>query len=382
MAPNPPLDMEKINILFCILYLAHAGTEKQLMTLIEGLNKSIFVPHLCCIRKSMIEPAFAKDALSLFRDIKCSKVQLDFESFRNISSILSVLKLSRYISRNRIDIVVSYFIDPTIIGFFSSKLSAHKPLMVTSFRDLGLLRDSQHKILMKWIYRYTPYFLANSEAVKQDTAEYDGIPPDKICVIYNGIDIGRFNRIQRTDKRPSVVGIIANLNRQVKRIDIFLRAASYICEKTSDVSFVIVGEGEFKRDLVSLASRLGIENRVNFVGRAHNIEKHLSHIDIGVNTSVTEGFSNVIIEYLASGIPVVATDTGGNREIIVDNENGFLFPVNDYKTLGYKLMSILDDESLYLKLSENSRTTVEGRFKNSIMVKNYEAFFYEIARNR
>ena len=75
------------------------------------------------------------------------------------------------------------------------------------------------------------------------------------------------------------------------------------------------------------------QNFDNFVGGTSNIEKYLSQIHIGVNTSETEGFANVILEYLASGIPVVATNTGGNREIIMDNTNGFLFPVNDYKAL-------------------------------------------------
>jgi len=371
-----------MNILFCTLYLAHAGTEKQLMTLIEGLDKSTFIPHLCCIKKSAIEPTFAKDALSLFRDIKCRKIQLDFKSFRHIPSIFSILKLSGYIRKNQIDIVVSYFIDPTIIGFFSSKLSLHRPLVVSCFRDLGLLRDSQYNILMRWIYHHIPYFLANSEAVKKNYVYYDRIPPDKISVIYNGLDIGRFKKIQQTSEEPSVVGIIANLNRHVKRIDIFLRAASYICEKRRDVSFIVIGEGELKRDLMSLSSRLGIENRVNFVGRAYNIENYLSQIHIGVNTSETEGFSNVILEYLASGIPVIATDTGGNREIIVDNENGFLFTVNDYRALGDKLILILDNEILSSKLCSNARRSVEGRFENSIMIRNYETFFSEIARNK
>lgn len=380
--PKASFDMEKINILFCILYLAHGGTEKQLMTLIKGLNQSIFVPHLCCMRKSMIEPTFGKDALSLFRNIKCRKLQLDFKSFQHLSSIFSILKLSRYIRKNRIDIVVSYFIDPTITGFFSSKLSLCKPLMVTCFRDLGLLRSSQHAILMKWIYRDTCYFIANSMAVKQDYADYDGIPPEKISVIYNGVDLGRFNKIHRTSGRPSVVGIIANLNRQVKRIDVFLRAASYICKKRSDVSFLLVGEGELKSHLMSLATSLGIKNRVTFVGSTSNIEKYLSQIHIGVNTSETEGFANVILEYLASGIPVVATNTGGNREIIVDNKNGFLFPVNDYKALADILSLILDDDTLYSKLCGNVKGNLKERFDNSIMIRRYEAFFRKIVERK
>lgn len=367
--------MPKINILYCIEYLAYGGTEKQLMTLINGINSKIFVPHLCCLRKSEIGLPRMKDALALFKAMKRNKIQLDFKSFGCFSSILQVVKLAKYISKYRIDVIVSYFIDPTIMSFFAAKLSFAKLVMVICLRDMGLLRSDQHNLLMRCIYRHTSHFIANSEAVKLDYVKFDGIPKNRISVIYNGVDMTKFDTIQRTEKRPTVIGIVANLNRRVKRVDIFLRAAAYICAKRADVSFMVIGEGELKRELVSLASRFGIEKRVNFVGRVFNIEEYLSQIHIGVNTSESEGFPNAILEYLSSGIPVVATDTGGNREIIVDSENGFLFPINDYRTLGDKLLLMLDDNMLYSKLCANSKKCMEGCFGTSIMVKNYERFF-------
>ncbi len=141
---------------------------------------------------------------------------------------------------------------------------------------------------------------------------------------------------------------------------------------------MIIGNGELKLELKTLACDLGINDKVNFVGTAHDIEKYLSGIHIGVNSSETEGFANVILEYLASGIPVVATNTGGNREIIVENKNGFQFTVNDYKELAEKTLLILDDELLYSKLRSNCRKSVYCRFQTSKMVKNYESCFGKI----
>lgn len=367
--------MKKTNVLFCILYLAHGGTEKQLITLINGLDRSKFIPHLCCISKSIIEPAFKEDALKLFENMECNKIQLDFKSFRKISSFIDILKLSCYIRKNKIDVVVSYFIDPVIISFISSNISFQKPKLVDSFRDLGLLRHSQHKVLMRWIYRNTPFFLANSEAVKQDYVEHDNIPADKITVIYNGIEIEKFTKIQRTHEAPNTIGIIANLNRRVKRVDVFLRAAACICEKRQDVSFIIIGDGELKPEMMELASKLGIMNKVNFVGMASDIEKYLNKIHIGVNTSETEGFANVILEYLASGIPVIAANTGGNREIVVNNENGYLFPVNDYVVLANNILLLLNDINLFIEISEKCRRSIEKKYSNSIMIANYEKYF-------
>ena len=370
--------MRKIKILFCIGYLAYGGTEKQLITLIRGLDPNKFEPHLCCINKSNIEKEFRNDALFLFRKFDKPKILLDFSSFRNINTSFCIVKLAWYIKKQKIDLIVSYFIDPTILSFISSKLSLRKSLMIINFRDLGLLRAKQKKLLMKPVYRQTPFFIANSEAVKSDYCNFDEIPSQKIHIIYNGVDTFRFSNIIKKNLEPFEIGIIANLNRPVKKVDLFLQAAAEICQNQSNVSFVVVGEGQLRPELIKMCKKLGISDKVNFVGRVYKIEKYLSRFYIGVNSSESEGFANVILEYLASGIPVVAADTGGNREVIKDNFNGFLFPVGDYKALADILMQIINDENLYSEISKNCRKSVAHCFDNSVMIENHEKFFKKI----
>ncbi|MBW2742422.1 MAG: glycosyltransferase family 4 protein [Deltaproteobacteria bacterium] len=201
-----------------------------------------------------------------------------------------------------------------------------------------------------------------------------------VSVIYNGIDFNKFNTRPMNDGRPVTVGLVANLNRKVKKVDIFLRAAALVAETRNDVKFYIIGDGILKNELMNLSKKLGLNNQVVFTGRSRNIEKDLKLIDIGVNTSETEGFSNVILEYLASGIPVVATDVGGNREIIVEGQNGYLFSVNDNRALAQKLDLILDDPAIYARLRDKCRRSLRGRFENSVMVKHYETFFRNIVK--
>lgn len=372
--------MKKINVLFCIPYLAHGGTEKQLVTLINGINRDFFTPHLCCINKDSIDSSFLADALALFNDIDCQTIQLNFKSFKKPSVILQIINLATYINKNKIDIIVSFFIDPPILSFLATKLSLRKSIQVISFRDLGLLRNSHH-FLLRYIFRQTPYFIANSVAVKNDYVQNDNIPAKKISVIYNGLDVEQFLAIERHSKSPTSVGIIANLNRRVKRVDIFLEAAALVSKKRPDVSFVVIGEGDLKDGLIALAADLDIRLKVNFVGRSYNIKESLKAIDIGVNTSETEGFTNAILECLASGVPVVATDSGGNKELIKDGENGFLFNVNDAHQLAEKLLLILGNTELYPKLAKGSRESVNGRFSTAAMIQDYENFFKNINNN-
>ena len=233
---------------------------------------------------------------------------------------------------------------------------------------------------MKFVYKNTDHFIANSIAVKENYIKFDGIPKKLIAVIYNGLDFNKFSISRPKVQNPTAVGLVANLNRKVKRVDIFLRAAALVSKTRNDVKFYIIGDGILKSELMNLSKKLGLNNQVVFTGRSHNIENNLNLIDIGVNTSETEGFSNVILEYLASGIPVVATDTGGNREIIVDERNGFFFPVNNYRALADKLEAILNDNALYLRLCENVNKGLIKRFENFVMIKNYQTFFKKMIK--
>jgi glycosyltransferase involved in cell wall biosynthesis len=369
--------MRKTKVLFCILYLAHGGTEKQLIALLDGLDRSRFEPYLCCIKQTAIDSSFREDADSLFRQIDCGKLQNDFKSFRSIQAICQILQLANYIRRRQIDIVVAYFIDPPIFSFLAAQLSLRMPRFVVAFRDLGLLRSS-HSALLRFVFRHSDAFLANSLAVRDDYVKHDGLPMEKFTVIGNGLDVDQFALYRKAPRSPKVVGIVANLNRRVKRVDIFVRAAAIVAEKNSEISFVIIGEGGLKAELEALASELGVQDKVDFVGRSYNVAQSLRDIDIGVNTSETEGFANGVLEYLAAGIPVVATDSGGNREIVVESKNGFLFTVNDFEELATRLLMLIENRDLYEQLCRNAIKSVKGRFDMDLMLQRHQDFFAQL----
>ena len=94
--------MKKISILYCIEFLVYGGTEKQLYSLIEGLDKKKFKPHLCCMRKSIIGETRKREASHLFDQINCNKLQLDFVSFKKLHSLFEISKLLNFIKKNNI----------------------------------------------------------------------------------------------------------------------------------------------------------------------------------------------------------------------------------------------------------------------------------------
>jgi len=179
-----------------------------------------------------------------------------------------------------------------------------------------------------------------------------------------------------------VVGIVSNLNRRVKRIDVFLKAAAYVAERRSGFRFVIIGDGEFKDELIAISKTLGIQEVVDFAGRIVNVKEYLKCVDIGVLSSDSEGFSNAILEYMASGVPVVATAVGGNKEAIVNGVSGFLVPPGDYRAMGERIIQLADERETYLEMQRQGLACVLDKFSLEKALEAYQKFYGRVMARR
>lgn len=376
----PNYNCRRIEILYCIEYLGYGGTEKQLYALIERLSKKHFRPHLCCLRKSVIGQTRKNDAINLFRNIKCNKIQLDFISFNSYNSLIEIIKLIKFIKKNNIDIIQTYFQDPTIVSVLAAKLCGVRHV-VACFRDLAFWRKKTDVRMMKIIYKLCTAYIANSDAVKAEYTNLCNLNEKKFNVIYNGVDVRNVMTVPKkrsSGSKDVVVGILANLNRKVKRVDIFIRAAAYVKERQKGIKFVVVGDGELKAELISLCAELGIREIVDFVGRVKDIPQCLSKVDIGVISSDSEGFSNAILEYMAAGLPVIATDVGGNKEIIEDGVNGFLTTPGDYRSIGKTILQLANDKNTYLKVRQTAFERICKNYTIKRLVKRYESYYQKL----
>jgi L-malate glycosyltransferase len=374
--------MKKINALYCLEYLSLGGTEKQLISLINGLNRAKFQPHLCCLRNSIIGKSRRSEALDLFKSIDCPKIQLDFISFRNIQSVIELIKLIKFIRKYKIDIVQTYFQDPSVFGLVAGKLAGVKNI-IACFRDMGFWQEQEYYWKMKMVYKFCSAYVANSLSVKNHYATTYNLSDDKFKVIYNGIDVENFRSITRKakhDNKNITIGIIANLNREIKRVDIFLKAAAYALQHTNNITFIVAGDGELKANLIELSEKLGINRNVKFLGSVKDIPRLLSRIHIGVISSDSEGFSNAILEYMIAGLPVVATDTGGNREIVKPGVNGYLVPTRDCRAMGDRIIDLVSEDEARLRMGENARRMVLENYSIDKSIKNHERYYESLLK--
>lgn len=354
-----------IKVLYIIDSLTHGGTEKQLVQLMHRFDPEKVRPHLCTLKPSE----------GLYDELDMPKFCLDYRSFVRPSIVKNVAALVSYVRRCRIDIVQTFFQDPFLLAAMTRPFTRAK--LIGSFRDLGFWRSPAETRKMRLAYPFFDGFIANSEAVKEHFLRQDGIPGGKVSVIYNGIDLEtvKTRKVQTGLQTPPIVGIVANLNRPVKRVQDFIHAAGVVHKKDPDVCFMIVGDGHLRPGFEKLALSLGIGDRITFAGRQPEPLELIQKFAVGVITSETEGFSNAIIEYMACGIPVVATGTGGNPELVTEGENGFLVPVGDIQLLAKRILQLLQNP-LNNQVGLQNRAKIIHNFSLSTMVERYQDFYH------
>lgn len=355
---------EKIRIAFIIDAInAVAGTEKQIMEVINRLDPGLFDITLVCLRPSL-EPVDFGDSMH-FRYL-----ELGVDKLISFQTIWKLFWLARYLGRNNISIVQTYFIDATIFGVLAARLAGVKGI-ISCKRDMGFNHSSISLLATRLIDNMVTRFMSNSHAVAAFVSEAEKVPMKKFDIIYNGVDIERYvpggSGLARTDDEKFrstelCVGILANLNRPVKRVDVFIKAAQAVAQKIDNVRFEIVGDGYLKDSLSGLARELGIETRIIFCGRHTDVRPIISKWDIGVISSDSEGFSNALLELMAFGIPVVATAVGGNPELVIHGETGFLVRKDDPREMSEAICTLLRDRGRAVAMGKRCRELVEEKY--------------------
>jgi L-malate glycosyltransferase len=359
-----------VNILFIIQSLDHGGTEKQLVQLIQGLKDSCFRPHLCTLKSSN----------GFFDDLEIPKINLNLCSFCHPFHLRKKMAfLSAFIRSYKIQIVQTFFQDPFLLATILKPF--HKFKLIGSFRDLGFWRTSSSVLKMRLAYPSFDKFIANSKAVKEFFFLTDRLPPDSIEVIHNGINVVDESLIengQHNNPPRNVVGIVANCNRSVKRVDDFIRVAALVHRQKPEVQFVLVGDGPLRPELERLSSSLHLDGNIRFAGQIPEPLNLVRTFQIGVITSETEGFSNAIMEYMACGVPVVATNTGGNAELVIDGENGYLVPVGDLTQMAERILHLLGNEIQRKKIQKINRNRISNHFSLEKMIEEHKFFYHRI----
>lgn len=368
--------MIKVAFLIDTIHSPTAGTENQLLLLLKNLSREKIEPYLFCLRSSdWLEKEFEL----------CPLVNLNIRSFRDIKFPAQFWRFCSFLRRRHIDIIQTHFHDANYFGILSAK-PAGVHAVISTRRGEPYWRNGLELRFLRLLDQAVDTFVANSKATAAFFCANERIQSAKMNVIYNGISTADFEFHDRNREQiraqlgvapdTRLIGIVANL-RPVKSIDVFLKAASLVRKQFEQARFIVVGEGESKRDLLALAEGLRLVSDVCFLGRRNDVPRLLAAFDIGVLSSNYESFSNSIIEYQAAALPVVCTDVGGAREAIVEGETGYLVPAGDPETLADRIMQLLTNPSLR-QMGALGRKRVQEVFSIGSTARSYEKLYMQV----
>jgi len=235
---------------------------------------------------------------------------------------------------------------------------------------MGFKLDIIDKILLRFVHQ----IIAISEQVKK-TYENKPYIISKLTLIHNGVDINQFSPVKNKKENEFLVGSVGRLVNW-KGVHVLLNAVPLVLLKFPDCKFLIIGEGREKDNLKKLANNLKVEKAVRFMGKADNVAELYNSMDIFVHTAIVpEPFGRVIIEAMASGLPVISTKIGGPTEIITDSNNGFLVAPNNAKILAEKIIFLLNNKSIREKMIKNGIDTVLKQFDIKLTTRKIEELY-------
>lgn len=306
-------------------------------------------------------------------------------SFFDLNFVKQVRRCADHLRDNKIDIVHTHDFYTNIFGMAAASLAGVK-VRIASKRETGGMRSGTQRLVERLAFGRSNAIVVNSVAVREYLIN-QSISANKIRVVYNGLDLSRFGMAGSRAEILSGFGhaadvryitLVANLRHNVKNIPMLLRAARRIAEKFADVHFIIAGEGELEGELRAFAANLGVADRVNFIGRCTDVPSLLSISYACVLTSTAEGFSNSILEYMAAGRPVVATNVGGAAEAIVEGETGYLVASDDDAALAERLSILLTDRGLATAFGEKGKAIVGAKFSTAAQLEKTIGLYQEL----
>lgn len=303
-----------------------------------------------------------------------------------VLQLLQLRRLWHLVRSRRPEILHTYFFWPVIYGRIL-KAAGLVPRLVENREDTGFGWGRHEYALLRLTRSVPDRVICVSEAVRRVVEEREGLDPDRTTVVRNGVppvpevdpeSVGELRSRYELQAGVPVVGMVANLNREVKGGEMFLRVASRVAKEVPDVRFLVVGLGGGANSLPREARRLGVESRVRFTGYTDAVDAHYELMDVSVLTSRTEGLSITLLESMSHGLPVVATRVGGNPEVVMEGETGWLVPVGDVSEFADRLTMLLRDGSLRSRMGTAARRRVRSDFDVRDVAHGYESVYAEV----
>lgn len=373
----------RIRVAFCVDNLNIGGTELNAVRLAERLDRTRFD-----LRLIAMQPDGA-----LADRYRSAGVPIDVFTPGALFAPRAAregLRLRTHLRKHRIEIFHAHDLYSNLFGCPWARLAGAR--VIASRRWQGSLPGRAWTIASRLPYRIAHVSLANSPSVADMLESHDGVSRRRIAVIPNFVDEDAFRPLPPAIREAlsrefgiagatATIGIVANL-RPVKDHPTLLRAVARLRARWPGLRVVLVGDGESRGSLEQLARDLGICEQIVFAGRRGN-NPNLNYLfDIGVLCSVREGFPNSVLEAMAAGRPVVATDVGAVRDAVEPGETGLLVPAGEPEQLATALDELLSDPAKRARMGAEARRRAQNHYSPERALRELEGLYLRLAQRR
>lgn len=375
--------MSRLRYHLCLVTdsFACGGSEHQFVEVVTRLDRSKYEVEIGCLRRE--GPFYQRVAASGLPVSEFPiRAWLSGQTFRSSLRWLERLRQARF------DLVHSFDLYSNLFAAPLARL-ARAPVVVTSLRQHPSLGTALQRRVLFRVFGWSDCVMTNSEAGREGLLRA-GIPPARIRVVYNGVDVERFSPNGHSQERRQqlglpaealLVGVVGNL-RAEKDHHTLLAAAPEIIRQLPQTQFLLIGSGPLERELQSEAAARQLTRHVHFLGQRSDVPELLSAVDLVVLPTRWESLPNSVLEAMSAGRSVIASDVGGCCELIEPERTGLLVPPQDPQALAEKIVWLLGEPQRREVLGQAARQRAEADFDIRAVVKRFEAIYDELLEQK
>jgi glycosyltransferase involved in cell wall biosynthesis len=363
-------------VMYVVDHLQFGGVQTHLVQLLSRLDRRRFAPAVCALKAhGELRPAVEQMGVPV----------LDGGLGRSLmgpGGVRVVVRLARLFRAYHVDVAHAYLFHPNVLAPIAARLAGVRGTVVSK-RSLDRYPSLLPRYAVKLGNALAARVMVNADAIGQFVAAEEGCPRGKMVLIPNGVREealrppgDRYAKRRELGLPPEapVVGAVSRLAWK-KGIRHLLEATPRILEAVPDARVVIAGDGPLRAELEAQAAALGVRDRVLFLGSRPDTIEVIAAFDVFVLPSVVEGMSNALLEAMAVGRPAIATDVGGNPEVVVDGETGLIVPASDPHQLAASIQKLLEAPEMAAEMGAAGRRRVIERYQIDAMTRRIEELY-------
>ena len=354
-----------MNVVHLVTTLNTGGLERVVLDLVRHADRARLNLQVACLQES-------GDFHQAFEAEGIAPQTLHLHSG---GLVRRAIKLAKFLREAKTDVLHTHNPGPHLVGALAATM-ARTPVLVHTKHGRNYV-DRPRAVLAS---RIASSLSSRIVAVSHDAADVartiEKVPSDRVTVVHNGVDLEKFasSGAARSAERSSRAIHVARLHK-IKDQFTLLRAARIVADQDPVFTLDIVGDGPARAELERLHQELKLEGRVRFLGMRSDVACLLDEADFFVLSSVSEGISLTLLEAMAADLAIVATDVGGNREVVDHEQTGLLVPPSDPQLLAAAMLRVIQNPAACRSWGLAGREKVERQFNIRRVVDEYQALY-------